>query len=167
MAVVWKHYNVECDVLQIQPHREETVAPYFRAGNTVLYGDLNRASAIQRVVSPNIFCFYLGFESRIHSFSQASDFTLRHPSRWCHESSDSMSTAMSKSSIKTKTVLTMTDMTQSTELQTFIRQKDGYKVTVKISLCICVVLSWDELEVRQNLLDSVYEIYGAPTCRHR
>ena len=65
---------------------------------------------------------------------------------------------MSKSSIKTKTVLTMTDMTQSTELQAFIRQKDGYKVTVKISLCICVVLSWDELKVRQNLLDSDYEI---------
>ena len=36
---------------------------------------------------------------------------------------------------------TMTDMTQSTELQAFIRQKDGYKVPVKISLCICVVLS--------------------------
>ena len=53
----------------------------------------------------------------------------------------------------------MTDMTQSTELQTFIRQKDGYKVTVKISLCICVVLSWDELKVRQNLLDSDYGIY--------
>ena len=48
---------------------------------------------------------------------------------------------MSKSSIKTKTVLTMTDMTQSTELKFFIRQKDGYKVAVKISLCICVVLS--------------------------
>ena len=48
---------------------------------------------------------------------------------------------MSKSSIETKTVLTMTDMTKSTELQTFIRQKDGYEVTVKISLCICVVLS--------------------------
>ena len=48
---------------------------------------------------------------------------------------------MSKSSIKTKTVLTMTDMTQSTELQAFMRQKDGYKVTVKIYLCICVVLS--------------------------
>ena len=55
---------------------------------------------------------------------------------------------MSKSSIKTKTVLTMTDMTQSTELQAFKRPKDGYKVTVKISLCICVVLSWDELKVR-------------------
>ena len=48
---------------------------------------------------------------------------------------------MSKSSIKTKTVLTMTDMTESTELLAFKRQKDGYKVTVKISLCICVVLS--------------------------
>ena len=69
----------------------------------------------------------------------------------------------------------MTDMTKSTELQPFLKQKDGYTVTVKISLCISVVLSWDELEVRQNLLDSDYEIYmvrlwnihGAPTCRHR
>ena len=66
---------------------------------------------------------------------------------------------MSKSSIKTKTVLTMTNMTESTELLAFKRQKDGYKVTVKISLCICVVLSWDELKVRQNLLDSDYEMY--------
>ena len=48
---------------------------------------------------------------------------------------------MSKSSIKTKTVLTMTDMTESTELQAFKRQKDGYKDTVKIYLCICAVLS--------------------------
>ena len=48
---------------------------------------------------------------------------------------------MSKSSIKTKTVLTMTDMTDSIELLAFKRQKDDYKVTVKISLCICVVLS--------------------------
>ena len=67
--------------------------------------------------------------------------------------------SMSKSSIKTKTVLTMTDMTESTELLAFKRQKDGYKVTVKISLCICVVLSWDELKVRQNLLASDYEMY--------
>ena len=59
---------------------------------------------------------------------------------------------MSKSSIKTKTVLTMTDMTQSTELQALKRPKDGFKVTVKISLCICVVLSWTELKVRKNLL---------------
>ena len=48
---------------------------------------------------------------------------------------------MSKSSIKIKTVLTMTDMTDSTELQAFKRPKDGYKVNVKISLCNCVVLS--------------------------
>ena len=48
---------------------------------------------------------------------------------------------MSKSSIKTKTALTMTDMTQSSELQAFKRPRDGYKVTIKISLCICVVLS--------------------------
>ena len=40
-----------------------------------------------------------------------------------------------------KEVLTMTDTTQSTELQAFIRKKDGFIVTVKISLCICVVLS--------------------------
>ena len=53
----------------------------------------------------------------------------------------------------------MTDMTQSTELQAFKRPRGGYKVTVKISLCICVVLSWDELKVRQNLLDSDYEMY--------
>ena len=62
-------------------------------------------------------------------------------------------------SIKTRTVLTMTNMTESTELLAFKRQKDGYKVTVKISLCICVVLSWDELKVRQNLLASDYEMY--------
>ena len=67
--------------------------------------------------------------------------------------------SMSKSSIKTETVLTMTDMTESTELLAFKRQKDGYKVTVKIFLCNCVVLSWDELKVRQNLLASDYEIY--------
>ena len=48
---------------------------------------------------------------------------------------------MSKSSIKTKTVLTMTNMTKSTELQAFKRQKDGYEVTVKVPLCICGVLS--------------------------
>ena len=53
----------------------------------------------------------------------------------------------------------MTDMTESIELQAFKRQKDGYKVIVKISLCICVVLSWDELKVRQNLLASDYEIH--------
>ena len=49
-------------------------------------------------------------------------------------------------------------MTESIELLAFKRQKDGYKVTVKIS-CICVVLSWDELKVRQNLLASDYEMY--------
>ena len=53
----------------------------------------------------------------------------------------------------------MTDMTESTELLVFKRQKDGYKVTVKNSLCICVVLSWDEIKVRQNLLASDYEMY--------
>ena len=48
---------------------------------------------------------------------------------------------MSKSSIKTKTVLTMTDLAESTELQALKRQKDGYKISVKICLCVCVVLS--------------------------
>ena len=45
---------------------------------------------------------------------------------------------MSKSSIKTKTVLTMTDMTESTELPDYKRQKDGYKVTVKFP-CVFVL----------------------------
>ena len=31
-------------------------------------------------------------------------------------------------------------MTESTEFQAFERRKDGQKVAVKISLCICVVL---------------------------
>ena len=53
----------------------------------------------------------------------------------------------------------MTNMTESTELLAFKRQKDGYKVTVKISLCICVVLLWDKLKVWQNLMASDYEIY--------
>ena len=58
----------------------------------------------------------------------------------------------------------MTDMTESTELQAFKRPKDGYKVTVKISLCICVVLSWDEPKVRQNLLASDYKnMHDVPT----
>ena len=69
--------------------------------------------------------------------------------------------SMSKSSIKTKTVLSMTDMTESTEL------KDGYKVTVKIPLCICVVLSWNELKVRQKFTClRLWNIHGFPTCRH-
>ena len=53
--------------------------------------------------------------------------------------------SMSKSSIKTKTVLTVTDVTESTELLVFKRKKDGYKVTVKVSLCICVVLGFFSL----------------------
>ena len=44
---------------------------------------------------------------------------------------------MSKSRIKTKTVLTMTDMTESTELLALKRQKDGYKVTVKFLVYLC------------------------------
>ena len=44
------------------------------------------------------------------------------------------------------------------KLQAFKRPTDGHKITVKISSGICVVLSWDELKVRQNLLDSDYEI---------
>ena len=43
---------------------------------------------------------------------------------------------MSKSSIKTKIVLTVTDMTESIELQAFKRQKDGYKGTLKIFACV-------------------------------
>ena len=62
----------------------------------------------------------------------------------------------------------MTDTTESTEPLAFKRQKDGYKVTVKISLCICVVLSWNEFKFRQNVLASDNEIYMVcTTCRHR
>ena len=75
--------------------------------------------------------------------------------------------SMSKSSIKTKTVLTMTDTTESTELLAFKRQKDDYKVTLQIFICVCIVLSWDELKVRQNLLASDYEIYIMCLLRHR
>ena len=63
----------------------------------------------------------------------------------------------------------MTDMTESTELLAFKRQKVGNKVTVNIYLYISVVPSWDELKVRQNLHASDYEIYtrGVRTGRHR
>ena len=67
--------------------------------------------------------------------------------------------SMLKSSIKTKTVLTMTDMTESTQLRAFKRQKDGYKVTVKISfvyLCRSIVR---RTQSPANLLASDYEIY--------
>ena len=65
---------------------------------------------------------------------------------------------MSKS-VSKQTVLAMTDMKESTELLAFKRQKNGYNVTVKISLFICVVLSLDKIKVRQNLLASDFEIY--------
>ena len=55
--------------------------------------------------------------------------------------------------------MSKSSITESTELLAFKRQKDSYKVTVNIYLCICVVPSWDELKVRQNLLASDYEIY--------
>ena len=67
--------------------------------------------------------------------------------------------SMLKSSIKTETVLTMTDMTESTQLRAFKRQKDGYKVTVKISfvyLCRSIVR---RTQSPANLLASDYEIY--------
>ena len=50
-------------------------------------------------------------------------------------------------------------MTEFTELQAFKTQKDAFKVTIKISSCVCSVLSCDELKVRQNLIVSDYEIY--------
>ena len=62
---------------------------------------------------------------------------------------------MSKSSIKTETVLTMTDTTEPTELLAFKRRKDDYKVTVEVSMCISVILSYQPFtnvfrEVRYN-----------------
>ena len=50
-------------------------------------------------------------------------------------------------------------MTESIELLAFKRQKDGYKVTVNIYLCICVVPSLEGIKVQQNLLASDYEIH--------
>ena len=50
---------------------------------------------------------------------------------------------MSKSSIKTKTVLTMTNMTESTELQAFKRPKDGYCKNFLVYLC-CSILRWTQ-----------------------
>ena len=69
---------------------------------------------------------------------------------------------LSKSSIKTKTVWTMTDMTESFELQPFTRQKDGYKIIV-YSCCSIVGRT-------QSLAKFTWwrqwNIHGAPTCRH-
>ena len=87
---------------------------------------------------------YWGWQKNIYFLV---NIFVRHPS------------STSKSSIKTKTVLTMTNETEPTELLAFKRKKDGYKVTVNIFLCNCVVLWWDELKVRQNLLASDCEIY--------
>ena len=66
---------------------------------------------------------------------------------------------MSKSSIKTKTVLTMTDMTESIELQAFKRQKDGYKVTVKFP-CVFVLFYLETSSKSGKIyLASDYEMY--------
>ena len=54
---------------------------------------------------------------------------------------------MSKSNIKTKTVLTMTDMTESTELQAFKRQKGWLKSDYKNFL---VYLCWSILRGTQS-----------------
>ena len=66
---------------------------------------------------------------------------------------------MSKSSNKTKTVLTMTDRTESTELLAFKRQNDGYKVTVKIFLVYLCCSIVRRTQSPANLLASDYEIY--------
>ena len=55
--------------------------------------------------------------------------------------------------------MSKSSITESSEHLAFKRQKDGYKVAVNVYLCICVVPSWDELKVRQNLLVSDYETY--------
>ena len=65
---------------------------------------------------------------------------------------------MLKSSIKTKTVLTTTDMTESTELLAFDRQKDSYKVTVELLVYLCCSIV-RRTQRPQNLLASDYEIY--------
>ena len=66
---------------------------------------------------------------------------------------------MSKSSIKTKTILAMTDMTESTELLAFKRQKDGFEVTVKKILVNFVTLSPNPLAD----MDPPSQIWTPPT----
>ena len=63
--------------------------------------------------------------------------------------------SMSKSSIKTETVLTMTDTTEPTELLAFKRQKDGYKVTEKFP---CVFLLF--YHISHLLMFSVKFVYS-------
>ena len=65
---------------------------------------------------------------------------------------------MSKSNIKTKTVLIMTDMTESTELQAFKRQKDDQEVIVKFP-CV-LVLFYLETNPKSG------EIYMPPTKKY-
>ena len=67
---------------------------------------------------------------------------------------------MSNGSIKTKTVLTISHISFNNWYDriywalSFSKTKGWLK-----SMCICVVLSWYELKVRQNLLASDYEIH--------
>ena len=67
--------------------------------------------------------------------------------------------SMSKNSIKTKTVLTNDRHDRIYWASSFSKTKGWLYVTLKICLCICAVLSWDELKVQQNLLASDCEIH--------
>ena len=56
--------------------------------------------------------------------------------------------SMSKNSIKTKTVLTNDRHDRIYWASSFSKTKGWLYVTLKICLCICAVLSWDELNVQ-------------------
>ena len=53
----------------------------------------------------------------------------------------------------------MTDTTEPTELLAFKRRKDGYNVTVKISMCISVILSYQPFA---NVFREVCLLKGLP-----
>ena len=67
--------------------------------------------------------------------------------------------SMSKSSIETKTVLTMTDMTESTELLAFKRQN--------FLVCLCFSnMRWTQSPAKFTC-ERLWNIHLVPICRHR
>ena len=67
--------------------------------------------------------------------------------------------SMSKSSIETKTVLTMTDMTESTELLAFKRQN------FLVCLC-CSNMRWTQSPAKFTC-ERLWNIHHVPICRYR
>ena len=62
--------------------------------------------------------------------------------------------------------MSKSSITESTELLTFKRQKDGYKVTVNIVyLCRSILRRTQSPE--KFTYQRLWNIHGVPTCRHR